>query len=276
MRSLIIYHANCLDGFGAAYLTHGWFAIQGVLPELIPANYGDAPPNVEKGDQLEIVDFSYPRETLIDMHDKAAYLRVIDHHKTAQANCDGLDFCKFDMDRSACRIVWDEICGGEPPWWVAYIEDRDLWRKSLPHCDEVSAYLRTVPHTLEDWERAVVNTTKDAAIAAGTTIRSYQLMLVRDALAKARDVVLDGHEIRAVNYTAEYSEIAGELATGRPFGAVWFTVGEYAVFSLRSRDGGIDVSEFAAKHGGGGHTQAAGFRVRMDRLGEIMQKNGVE
>ena len=32
-------------------------------------------------------------------------------------------------------------------------------------------------------------------------------------------------------------------------------------FSLRSADGGMDVSEVAKRYGGGGHAKAAGFTV---------------
>jgi hypothetical protein len=46
------------------------------------------------------------------------------------------------------------------------------------------------------------------------------------------------------------------------FGATWFQRGNgQYVYSLRSTADGIDVSEVARKYGGGGHRNAAGFRV---------------
>lgn len=55
-------------------------------------------------------------------------------------------------------------------------------------------------------------------------------------------------------------DIAGELAKERPFGACYFDRQDgKRQWSLRSRDGGADVSEIAKRHGGGGHAQAAGF-----------------
>lgn len=59
------------------------------------------------------------------------------------------------------------------------------------------------------------------------------------------------------------SDAAGLMAEGAPFAATYYQDADGAfVFSLRSRgEGGADVSEVAARYGGGGHKHAAGFRV---------------
>ena len=44
------------------------------------------------------------------------------------------------------------------------------------------------------------------------------------------------------------------LAKGKPFAVCWFERQDGAkVYSLRSTEDGIDVSEIAKRHGGGGH-----------------------
>ncbi len=55
------------------------------------------------------------------------------------------------------------------------------------------------------------------------------------------------------------SDVGHELAKGRPFGVTWFERDGQRVYSLRSVDGGLDVSEIAKSFGGGGHEHAAGF-----------------
>jgi nanoRNase/pAp phosphatase (c-di-AMP/oligoRNAs hydrolase) len=71
---------------------------------------------------------------------------------------------------------------------------------------------------------------------------------------------MDGHTIRAVNATVLFSEIAGELAKGMPFGACYFDRFDgKRQWSLRSDEQGVDVSLIAKAHGGGGHAHAAGF-----------------
>ena len=97
-------------------------------------------------------------------------------------------------------------------------------------------------------------------IDEGRTIRRVEAQIVDTHVRNAREIEMDGHKILSVNATVLFSEIAGELAHGRPFGACWFVRQDgKRQWSLRSRDGGINVAEIAKLHGGGGHPQAAGF-----------------
>ena len=56
---------------------------------------------------LIIVDFSYPRAIMERLPLDTV---VLDHHKTAEANCAGLlnlPFLTFDMNRSGAGLAWD-------------------------------------------------------------------------------------------------------------------------------------------------------------------------
>ena len=59
-RTICIYHANCADGFTAAWAVR---QALGSGVEFVPAGYGDEPPDVDDADVV-IVDFSYPRAVL--------------------------------------------------------------------------------------------------------------------------------------------------------------------------------------------------------------------
>ena len=65
------------------------------------------------------------------------------------------------------------------------------------------------------------------------------------------------------------SEIGNIIAEGHDFAAIWQQLpsGDYK-YSLRSREGGMDVSVIAQEFGGGGHARAAGFRVK-EKVHEI-------
>ena len=78
---------------------------------------------------------------------------------------------------------------------------------------------------------------------------------------------MDVHKILAVNATVLFSEIAGELAKDRPFGACYFDRQDgKRQWSLRSSgENGLDVAEIAKAHGGGGHKNAAGFEEALCR-----------
>ena len=77
-----------------------------------------------------------------------------------------------------------------------------------------------------------------------------------------REMVIGGYRVPVANLPYTMSSDAGhELAKGRPFAACYWDTPEGRVFGLRSSDEGVDVSEVAKQYGGGGHRNAAGFKV---------------
>lgn len=265
---LVIYHAHCADGWAAAWAAYrrsaSW-ATSTAEPELLPASYGDDPPEVDGRDVL-IVDFSYPRETMLEMHGRARSLLVFDHHKSAAEALAGLPFAVFDMERSGAGLVWDELTGHEPrPWIVDYVEDRDLWRWALPDSRAVSAYLRTIPFELGAWFDVQADGL-EVAKARGQSILAYVDALVRSHVERAAPATIGGHTVPVVNATAVVSEVGNELAASAPFAAVWSVAADgsylYSLRSCASNPDHVDVSEIARRYGGGGHRHAAGFRSR--------------
>lgn len=261
MRGLVIYHAGCYDGFGAAWAA--WKHPDWRDAEFLAAHYQTDPPDVT-GRRVLVVDFSYPREVMEKMHRQAEYLRVYDHHKTAEEALAGLPFAVFDMDRSGARITWDalhaevmERKGDIAPELIRYIEDRDLWRFSLPGSREFTAALRSHPFNFELWD------TLDATIlrSEGRPILRYQRRLVEQAVGAAYETEIGLHRVWTVNSTVMFSEIAHELIRNRSFGTCWFQRKDgLIVLSLRSR-GDFDVSAVAKCFGGGGHKNSAGCQL---------------
>nr|HQV12825.1 hypothetical protein [Nitrospira sp.] len=66
--TLILYHAECADGFGAAWAI--WRRYPGA--EYRPVKHGEAPPANLAGHHIVMVDFSYNRATLEAMAKDAA------------------------------------------------------------------------------------------------------------------------------------------------------------------------------------------------------------
>ena len=100
---LVLYHAECTDGFGAAW------AIWKRYPsaEFIPADHGFPPPVSCAGRRVVIVDFSYSRPILEEMAKEATALQVLDHHITAQEALRGLPYVHFDLDKSGAVLAWE-------------------------------------------------------------------------------------------------------------------------------------------------------------------------
>jgi nanoRNase/pAp phosphatase (c-di-AMP/oligoRNAs hydrolase) len=219
------------------------------------------------GKHVTVVDFSFPRATLLEMDAVAASMLVLDHHKTAQKDLEGLPFCKFDISRSGARIAWEHWFGAENvPALIRYIEDRDLWKFALPWSREVSAYISTLPRTFEALNELHLRLECEGVRVVGE-LGSIALRVteqyVQTQVTRAKKTRISGHDVPCVNTTFAISELVGELAKTAPFAAGWFQRddGKF-VYSLRSSgESNVDVSAIAKSYGGGGHARAAGFTV---------------
>jgi uncharacterized protein len=257
---IVISHANCADGFCAAWIAHTRF---GEDADYLFANYGEPAPEVT-GRRVYILDFSYPRDTLLKIGEQARVLALLDHHKTAEADLKGLSFAFFDMNHSGARLAWDFfMTSGPRPWLVDYVEDRDLWKWALPDSREISALIASYPNDFWEWD-LLSGSDRFEMANHGHAILRYQARQIEANVAHCRRVELDGIlSIPCINITDRtISESLHQLAEQNgspPMALGWFQRedGQF-VYSLRSI-GELDVSEIAKRHGGGGHRNAAGF-----------------
>lgn len=263
---IVVYHDDCPDG-----LTAFWVCLQ-VWPEAeaYPARY-DVQPDYSRlaGRNVLIVDFSWKRAAMMQIIDAASAILVLDHHKSAEAELEGLRGCFFDMNRSGCRLAWDFLFGGKrPPPIVEYTEDRDLWRWKLPLSREINAAFGSYPLTLE-WREKLSHVVSPEGLALlvneGTAIIRYRKQLIDDVLRKGVPMkCIRGHRVPCVAspFRELVSDLGHELAQGHPFACTYFdTPDNKRLFSLRSAEHGVDVSEIASSFGGGGHYHAAGFEA---------------
>ena len=262
MRTQVLYHFPCYDGFGAAFAA--WLVF-GSDADYHPCNYGKPLPELPAGAPVRMIDFSIPREQLLAMKQMHPDLIVLDHHKTAQADLAGLEFCTFDMNRSGATLAYDYFqpvgIGRE---FFEYLEDRDLWRFKMPGSEEWSAAMRSFPFDFNVWLNMSMVPSKDL-IAEGRSILRYQKQAVATMVDNARLVSIGNVDnVPAVNTCWLFSEVAHALLAkfpGAPFTVAWYVDGQgIRKYSLRSEDSRMDVSEVAKKLGGGGHRNAAGFQ----------------
>ena len=260
---IVIYHDNCWDGFGAAWVAHK------IYPDatFIPAKYGDKPPDVTEQDVL-MVDFSYPAGHMEEIASKAAYLKVLDHHKTAQEILKDKSYAIFDMNRSGAGLAWDELIGKPRPLLIDFVEDRDLWRWKLKDSKEISAVIASYPKEFEVWDKLAyaLDNNYFEAVKEGRAILRYTSQSTNEACLHHRILDIGGYKVPAVNtclLMSEVGDILCRLYPDAPFAAYYFDREDgKRQWGLRSR-GDFDVSEVAKELGGGGHKGAAGF------IGEI-------
>jgi oligoribonuclease NrnB/cAMP/cGMP phosphodiesterase (DHH superfamily) len=265
----VIYHKHCSDGFGAAFVVSQKYP----KAKYVPIAYGETLNEDDLiGHNVLMVDFSFPRAQMLRIHELANTLLVLDHHKTAEVELAGLDFCVFDMNRSGIKLAWDWCFPTIPrPWYVEYIEDRDLWRWKLQESQEVSAYLGTLPYTFEAWSTLHSISFVDVC-RLGRAVRSHIDHYVAKVCEQAYTGTWDDHRVSIVNAAyPNISEVCNRLCrNGAEIGIGWFIRADGLVqFSLRSI-GDLDVSVYAKLHGGGGHRNAAGFELPQQKAQEFL------
>ncbi|MBK1620709.1 hypothetical protein CKO42_20200 [Lamprobacter modestohalophilus] len=261
---MCIYHADCLDGFSAAWVVDTAHAETGL--ELHPGVYQQPPPNV-RGREVILVDFSYSRDVLLAMADAADSILILDHHRSAEADLVDLPdnvTTIFDMERCGAMIAWSHYFPDRrPPPLIEHVQDRDLWRFELPGTREINALLASYPFSLIEWGR-LMREDPEALREEGEPILRQHEKDVRELVETlAYRSRIAGFDVPVINVPGKYSsDVGAVLCRGEPFAACYWDTPEGRRFSLRSEAQGLDVSEIAAGFGGGGHRNAAGFLLK--------------
>lgn len=260
----ILYHANCIDGFGAAYIAK----LARPDAELIPVRHDQPPPDVT-GSEVYMVDFMYnKREQNQQVADQSIVLTILDHHKPNFEQAPLPDVGVLDDTRSGTGITWDFFFPSKPrPHWVDWTEDRDLWKFKLEGTREFHAYATSVPMTIEGWHDLTHTSLTSVALAGKAIMRSMQQYV--EACAERGymnhmhkfnvswvscnahigwGVSELGHYLLERFPEAQYSEVYCDGADGK------------TQHSLRSRSAEeCNVAHIAKARGGGGHPCAAGY-----------------
>ncbi|PKO89619.1 MAG: phosphoesterase [Betaproteobacteria bacterium HGW-Betaproteobacteria-10] len=308
----IIYHADCIDGFGAAYAAWCKF---GALANYQPISHGQPWEMAKIADHdVFILDFSFPPPALRVMADRAHSVTQIDHHVSArqlwadrlQDGDDGNATYRdpslplhviFNLEKSGARLAWEYFQPKQrTPLVLRHIEDQDLWRFALPGSRNFCRALRLQAFDFDIWHDLVAQTPSPEAaryremLEHGAAIESYfkketeefahsHLRMSADlrgepidalqALRHGQTIIVEGDSawlaVRgiAVNANALFTSELGHLLAeqSNTFGLIWQLSGDGEIkASLRSQ-GDFDVAAIAARYGGGGHRNAAGFRM---------------
>ncbi|WHZ24259.1 MAG: hypothetical protein OJF47_003371 [Nitrospira sp.] len=259
--TLILYHAECADGFGAAW------AIWKRFPDARyhAVKHGEAPPSGLAGQHIVIVDFSYPRPILETVVKEAASLVVLDHHITAEQTLADLPYAYFDQKKSGAVLGWEWAHDEPVPWLLRYVQDKDLWHWALPNSREISAALASYPFDFQLWDRFEQRELE----REGRAILRYENELVTKLASYTSMVRFEGVTVPAVHSAVLTSQIGERLSADHPFCLIWHDRNGRRYYSLRSREDGTDVGAISASFGGGGHTHAAGFSVPLQADGTL-------
>jgi nanoRNase/pAp phosphatase (c-di-AMP/oligoRNAs hydrolase) len=260
---LVIYHANCTDGFGAAYAA---WKLLGDRATYFAAKYGEAPPDV-KDKCVVVLDFSYDNATTKRLIADAKSFLVIDHHKSAMVELHDVSCTHFDMNHSGAMLSWKFFHPGkDAPRMIKHIEDRDLWKWEIPYSKEFAAAFDMVPFDFEEFDKYLDDSAVDDAQERGAYILAYSKTVISKIAKNAHARKMNGKDVLVVNSPHWMSEIGNALSTRCDFALIWYydhSTRQVKV-SLRAHHDDADVSEVAKKFGGGGHRKAAGFALPAD------------
>ena len=269
MKTICVYHANCLDGFASAFVV--WKKL-GPKVEFIPAVYGKEPPWEKLPDnEVYIVDFSYPADIMAKICEQAHYVTVIDHHESAIRKLAGFSAenytAKFDITRAGTELTHEFFFSGQALHPILQmLANRDLWNFSLSGTKEVCAAMWEEDRTFERWNSLIASDYHKAFLALHNTGSIVLKMNARniEGILKSGTRQVPGTTIPICNMPFMYASEAGNiLAQGHPFSITYFDRSDCRQYSLRVADGDFNVAKLAEMYGGGGHKKAAGFTATL-------------
>ena len=240
----VIYHADCSDGFGAAYAA---WKLLGNRADYYDCKHGKPPPDVTDK-VVAILDFSFDNATTKQMIEDAAGLIVIDHHKSAMVELHDISNTIFDMTKSGAILSWEFFHPGkESPKFIEYIQDRDIWKWELPYSREFAAAFDMVSFDFEEFEKFEDDSVFDDAVKRGSYILAYSKSVVKKVCEKASTRKYKGLDVLVVNSCHWISEIGARLSTDCDFAMIWYYDHDDKIIkvSLRSFHDAVDVSELA-------------------------------
>jgi oligoribonuclease NrnB/cAMP/cGMP phosphodiesterase (DHH superfamily) len=259
--------------------------------QYLPVSYGQPCPEIPVEDNIFVVDFSYPKEALLELlaarigrRKRDEYVvTVLDHHASAQRDLESLTHGEypglsiwFDMEESGASLTWKYLQNPRNydldtleqalPTFFKYVRDRDLWRWQLPDSMAVSLAYKVIPKDMLSIAQFAQDLDEAKGyhriVTEGQAMQRYAEALVQEQAVRIRWGMIGGYAVPFVNTTTLFSEVGDYLCrtlTEIPFCAYYFDRSDNKrQWGLRGR-GKVDCSIVAKQYGGGGHHDAAGY-----------------
>jgi oligoribonuclease NrnB/cAMP/cGMP phosphodiesterase (DHH superfamily) len=296
-----IYHKNCMDGMGSAYV-----AKQNVLTSsatYIPVAHGapfdETLLETLKGKWVMFSDFIFPQQDMLRIIDVVEKITILDHHKTSLWLLES-DVCMkypnrlhidIRMEYSGVQLTWmflnnfgSESLLDKAPWWVSHIADRDLWTWKIPESKSTSTamYMLNMHRSIDTFS-TFITSGKNFFETKGKAMLETINILIRNNAEKANVLPLniDDYKLRVavVERTDYVDEVGNELANpeipidtknketiSRDNPVDFVILYSYNIYTQKyglsfRANGRVDVSAIAKMFGGGGHPNASGCGV---------------
>ncbi|TSC51905.1 MAG: Phosphoesterase, DHHA1 [Parcubacteria group bacterium LiPW_41] len=262
---VVIYHNNCLDGFGAAWAA--WMKFKSKA-EYVATDPHVLPKLELKGKEIYIVDNSFDKTTLERLQKVNKKVVVMDHHKSAQKDVEAFPQNIFDNNHSGAVLAWNYFHPNKKvPMLLRYVEDNDLWNFKLPQTQLIRLYITSHAYDFSAWSKLAKEIEdkklRKKGAEAGKAISQYVDQVVKEIVDGAELVQFGKFRVYAVNFMSKkMTSVIGHILANKTksLGIVWYESKGLLHVSLRASNT-IDVSKVAEKFGGGGHKNAAAFTI---------------
>lgn len=316
----VLYHCPCPDGAYAMLAAYLRFKDEpNTEAKYIPHMTYKAleiknNPIFTKESEVYLVDFIGPENFITELSPLVKKITVLDHHKTGLELVDKLKAennmpenveAHYTMEKSGATIAWDYFSAQkrlieddatlkQAEKFYSYIEDNDLWRKSLPFTNEFSSGLRERNLAFDCYKNPNLFTELqyydvDALIEAGKKVLAEEQRVISLILDTSFTIKLGGKdnefgECLAVSTSRAdlRSQMGNELAIRsqkaglRGIGAIVYSENDMEdktklKVSLRSLKD-EDTTPISLAYGGGGHKNASSFSVSIDEFNSWKKK----
>ena len=274
---IVCYHKNCPDGIGGLWVANHYQEIPIHYP--LPAGEN---PEIDHlhGKRILFVDVCPQVDFILSTIPIVQKMTILDHHKTSkemvdtivQENIPNLEVV-FDMERSGATIAWDYFFPEKPcPFFIRYIEDKDLWKWKLEYSQEINFALQDHLN-LKEFTLFLEEETNSfqKLLQEGKIVKEENDEKIRRIASNARTSSFrcdeQTYHVMIVENTDRSltSDVGNYLCESYPeidFAVITFQKPDYCSVSLRGIKGKCpDLSEIAKHYGGGGHASASGMRV---------------
>lgn len=276
--NFVVSHGKCPDGYTSTTIARKYIGDDAVY---VDAYHGSSDAKVDelidsmKDQTVLICDFSFKPEVFQRMIDITnGNILVLDHHKTAVEYLADFDekYYVMDMNHSGAFITYVYFYGFvNIPHGVLYIEDTDIWKKSLPYTEEFSVYQNTLEFNYESYGKILVNECIPDMLETGKVLLSQKTKIVGKYVKKSNIAFIKINEnyyfvsltVCENDYKSDIGNKCLKTYEFINFACVYsqkYPIGK-TIFSLRSLDHRSDCSKIAKLHGGGGHRNASGCAV---------------
>ena len=293
---LVLYHDD-LDGYASLFAAHRFIrdayfyeakskidyksqciqygeSAQNIYQELLTTEH---PPRL-----VFVLDFSFSQAILDDLRMRMRVV-VIDHHISSVKGLLPHPDNYLDTSRSGCGLTWDTLHPEfAPPWPIILAGDYDMWQFVYPETKPFSAIMNIHPNKRCPlfWDQLTIGSGKllDELLNQGQALVQQNEVLIKNFIKGEKYKIVDfqGHWVICFNMpsqkplTDELHSALNELGLADFTMSFFFESKGQVIFNLRSQ-GDMNVSTIARKFSGGGHVNAASFKLPFDEGLQLLQ-----